>query len=510
MTAIISKKPVKKDPPVKRLGKKNSTLDDLFVDCYRSLKLFCQVILPERFFTPFNSLHDDLFAILDDRTIQKSVTVAPRGFGKTTIYTIADPLRDILYSDAAFIVPVSSSSTSAVLQAENLKRELFTNVDIKRLFGDMKTNKVSQEQWLCNNKNKTMVFPRGSGQQVRGILYGSTRPDRITCDDLEDPEQVRSEERRKNMLEWFIADVCGAVDRVRDTYRIKVIGTILHEDALLANLLDDPHWTHLHLSLCDEAYNTNWPDFMSTEKVKDLVEQFRSLGRLDSFYREYMNIPIALEDAVFKPAYFKYYEESDISDKIHETIVIVDPAKTVKKHSDYSAIVGITLTDDGVFIRDLINERLHPDEITRKTLDMANRLNASVIGLEVTSLNEFITYPFYEQMLRSGHHYNVVELKARGKKEDRIAALAPLYRQGIIKHKKGLCDVLEGQLMSFPRSKYDDAMDCLAYLVEMLDIGSRFFPSYNGGYSVQKTEEEAYKELAKTYEPALEGWELAI
>mgnify|MGYP002144672365 CR=1 FL=1 len=49
------------------------------------------------------------------------------------------------------------------------------------------------------------------------------------------------------------------------------------------------------------------------------------------------------------------------------------------------------------------------DELIR----MADRIHARVVGIEVTSLHEFITYPLMNELARRGSHLQVVELAAR-------------------------------------------------------------------------------------------------
>jgi len=95
------------------------------------------------------------------------------------------------------------------------------------------------------------------------------------------------------------------------------------------------------------------------------------------------------------------------------------------------------------------------------------------------------------EMIRQGRYYDIVELKARGSKEDRISALVPFYRMGFVYHNKQCCNALEKQLMSFPRSKKDDIMDALAYVVEMLEMGERYFiPA-----ATKEQVEDEYKDL---------------
>ena len=472
-------------------------LKDVLAGCYMSTKACASVMFPDRFYLPFSSIHEQIFRPLDDDNIQKVCIAAPRGFGKSSIVNLAYPAKKILFRDKKFIVPISNTATQAVMQGENLKNELMSNPIVKELFGNMKTNNFSKEQWIT--ENGVMVMPRGAGQQVRGFLFGNYRPDLIIIDDLEDAESVRSEDQRKKLKEWFFADVMNSVSRSSKSWKIVVIGTVLHEDGLLANLLEDETWYTVRLELCDDDYKSNWKDFMSDADIANLVNSFRVQGMLDTFYREYRNMAIATEDATFLSQYFRQYDESteNISKNMEiENVVIIDPAKTVKMHSAHSAIIGIgiDLMHNRFYIRDVIGEMLHPDELYDKAIKMCRDLNARVLAVEVTSLNEFITYPLKTAISQSGLALTFVELNARAKKEDRIAALVPFYRRGLIYHNSACCGALEGQLLSFPRGKRVDIIDAEAYLIELLETGERYFMPE----AVAKMESEQYAKLAES------------
>ena len=446
--------------------------------CFLSTKVASKALFPERFFRPFSKLHDEIFSLLDDSTKQRVAIAAPRGFGKTTIDTISYPAKNILFQEKKFIVPISATATSAVMQGENLKSELRSNVVIKQLFGPMESNRFSKEQWVT--ANDVMVMPRGAGQQVRGILYNRFRPDLIICDDLETSEGVRSEEQREKLWDWFLEDVCNSVDRGSKDWKIIVVGTVLHEDSLLVRLLEDPEWASVNLSICDDELHSNWPDFMSDEDVVKLHKSFKDKGKLDSFCREYRNMPVSTEDATFKQEYFKTYNEMELAagnTKNMSSVVIIDPAKTVKLHSADSAVVGITVDRESrkIFIRDVVAKKMYPDELYNEAFDMVKRLHARILAIEVTSLNEFIVQPIKNEMRARGIFPLFMELNARGKKEDRVSSLVPFYRQGYIYHNPSCCHGLEAQLMSFPRSKKWDIMDAEAYIVEILELDQYYF-----------------------------------
>ena len=490
----------------------NDSLDILGIDrdeakllmsqCFLSTKVTAKILFPERFCLPFSSLHNTIFDILDDDSIQLALIIAPRGFGKTSTVNLAYPAKKILFQEKKFIVPISCTATQAVMQGENLKRELVANRMIAGMFGPMKSDTFSREMWVT--QSGTAVMPRGSGQQVRGILFGDHRPDLIIVDDLEDGESVQSDEQRAKTKAWFFEDVLNSINRSRNDWKIIVIGTLLHEDSLLANLMEDPGWHHAHLSICDDNFNSNWTDFMSNDQILKLVDSYRRMGLLDSFYREYMGVPIAKESAKFRQEHFKYYEETDkdFDKRKLESMVILDPAKTSKSTSDETAIVGVGIDAAGprIYVRDIVKGHISPEQQYNECFAMADRLGARVIGIEVTSLNEFITYPLRTEMIRQKKYYDIVELKARASKNERIEALVPFYRLGFVYHNINVCGPLEAQLLSFPRSKRDDIMDALAYVVEMLEIGERYFIPEAGKDEV----EDEYKDLnADDYGPEM-------
>ena len=291
-------------------------------------------------------------------------------------------------------------------------------------------------------------------------------------------------------------------------------------------LLDSPDWKSIRLEACDDDFNPTAPEFKSKEQIEKDWQEHVDAGQTDVFFREYRNLPISTKDAAFQQQYFKYYNlppektfrkeidlkltDADIQlNKNIETVVILDPAKTVKIHSAESAIlgIGIDINSARLYVRDAISEKMYPDEIYDALFDMGIRLNAKVMGIEETSLNEFIKQPIKNEMFKRGKFFELVWLKTRGgmKKELRIKELVPYYRMGYIYHNSSCATIkkLESQLLMFPRSKLWDLMDGLAYIIELLEMGERYF---SPGMSSNDPEEE-FAELE--YEPAVENWRAA-
>lgn len=511
---------------------------DILSACSVSTRVLCKTIFPDRFTLPFSeNIHNPIFDLIDGPD-QLVAIAAPRGFGKTSVVALGRASRPILFRQAEFIIYINKSETAAIMQTDNLRRELVTNSAIKSFFGPVKTKSAdaeafdeqfSKKAWVAYN---TFLLPRGAGQQVRGVLYRNSRPKLIIIDDLEDPEQIENKEYRDKLYQWLYADVMKAVPRIgpdAKDWKIVYIDTLKHEDSVLQRLLNSPEWKSVRLEACDDSFKSTAPEFISDEDIAKEWQHHVDAGQTDVFFREMRNLPISTKDAAFTQEYFRYYnlptgkvprpEDANILDvelqtnQNIETVVILDPAKTVKIHSAESAVVGIgiDLNTSRLFIRDVISEKMYPDEIYDAVFGMAIRLGAKVIGIEETGLSEFIRQPIKNEMFKRGTFFELVWLKARGGdatekgKAKRIRELVPYYRAGSIYHNASCATIkkLEQQLLMYPRSALWDLMDAEAYIIEMLELGERYFSPTNDPTNVEKE----YEELK--YESPVEDWRVA-
>ena len=493
-------------------------LKQLLSECSISTAMVAKTFFPERFYLPFaDQIHGPIFDKIDGPS-QKVAIAAPRGYGKTSTVALALITRWILFNLTGFVVYINKSHDAASLQTENLRRELVTNRYIKAFFGSFKQRDVdntefdevfSKKAWVAYN---TLVWPRGA-QQL------------IVIDDLEDPDKIENDDIRKGWYQWLYADVIKAVPRIgpnAKTWKIVYIDTLKHEDSVLQKLLDSEEWDSVRLEACDDNFKSTAPEFISDAEIEKEWQAHVDAGQTDVFFRELRNLPISTKDSSFRQEYFHYYNlpldrtahefdlkkfDSEVQlDKNIETVVILDPAKTVKIHSAESAIigVGIDLASAKLYIRDAISEKMYPDEIYDALFGMGQMLGAKVLGIEETSLNEFIKQPIKNEMFRRGSFFELVWLKTRGgmKKEMRVRELVPYYRGGYIYHNASCATIkkLEQQLLMFPRSALWDLMDALAYIIEMLELGERYFSPKEDPDDI----ESEYKEL--DYDKPIEDW----
>ena len=501
-------------------------IETLIEPCIDDTAICAVTLFSEHITRPFCALHRTILDLLDDDSKRLVAIAAPRGFGKTTLVGLCYTARKALFRHAPYIVYISATAAEAAQKVKTLARELTENDLIKEVFGNLEGTKWAEEKGeieLVDEQGRPFCFiqAKGAGNQIRGLKWGKHRPSLFLVDDLESKEDAQSEENRKKLKKWFFGDLLGAMDNAdSSTSRLVLIGTVVHQDSLLSNLIDEkreldfsnPEQEELaqmmnnrekfhtvRLEACDDNYESIWPEFISTESIRARAEAYRQRGLLDIFFMEFRNIVVAGEEAAFQQSMFRYYSEgtpefvASLKNRSIETVIIIDPAKTANTKSAFTAIcaVGFDALARKIYFRDCINARITPDEIFEKALDMARRYNSITIGIEVTGLNNFITYPFQQFISKERGYINLVEIKAIKAKDLRVAALVPLYRMGAIYHNEDLHvrGSLESQLLSFPYSKYWDVMDCFANCIDMFDIGNRNF-SFSPSMPDSKEEDE--------------------
>ena len=117
-------------------------------------------------------------------------------------------------------------------------RQNWKNADLIEDFGSLKGDKTWRSNGILT-KNDIKVEAIGSGKKVRGRKHRNWRPDLIVLDDIENDENVNTPEQRRKLKSWFEK----AVSKAGDTYTdIMYIGTVLHYDSLLSNVLQNPRY----------------------------------------------------------------------------------------------------------------------------------------------------------------------------------------------------------------------------------------------------------------------------
>lgn len=426
---------------------------------------------------------------------------APRGHAKSTTLTFKGSMHAALYAYKHYIIILSDSSEQAEGFLESIRVEMEENEAIAQDFGLLAGN-----VWRSNvllTKNNVKIEAIGSGKKIRGRKHRNWRPDLIVLDDVENDDNVRTPEQRQKLLNWYMKAVAKCGDRYTD---IILIGTLLHYDALLANLLKKStyktikykavlafsnadklwdEWEKLQTDLDDPDHEGTALRYFEAHReemlagTKVLWEAKNSYYELmvakisdgdAAFNSELQNEPINPDDCIFIEEWFDYYNEAevDFSDKAFQFFGFVDPSLGKSKKSDFSAI--ITLAKHKVtgymYVADADIMRRHPDQIIRDVLEKEIWLRKTFgrgykkFGAETNQFQWFLKEELAKASARAGLYLPIVEIQQTSDKIMRIQTLQPDIKNKYIKlnrrHK-----LLNEQLMYFPMGAHDDGPDAL-------------------------------------------------
>ena len=219
--------------------------------------------------------------------------VAPRDHAKSTGLTFDYILAEVLFRSSDYVILIGSTEDKSAEQLSNISDELHDNVDLRREFGIQSFEVDGKTEIICvlEDGHRFRILARGSEQKIRGAMWKGKRPNLIVCDDLEDDEAVESRDRRVKFRRWFFR---AAKQSLSKSGKIRVHGTILHEDSLLARLQKNRTWSFLfykaHRSF-DDFSELLWPERWTEEQLRERQREFVEDGDAAGYAQEFLNDP---------------------------------------------------------------------------------------------------------------------------------------------------------------------------------------------------------------------------
>lgn len=241
------------------------------------------------------------------------MVIAPRDHAKSTALTFDYVLAEVLFKVSDYVIVIGSTEEMAQEQLSNIIGELKENEDLIRDFGikgfitDSKTDVVVE----LDDGHKFRILARGSEQRIRGRMWKGKRPNLIVGDDLEDDEQVENKDRRSKFRRWFFRAAKQALGKKG---KIRVHGTILHEDSLLSRLRRNTEWKFLfykaHASF-DDFSEVLWPERWTEQELRHKRQEFIDDNDAPGYSQEMLNDPLDNSDAYLRKEDFLPMTEDD-------------------------------------------------------------------------------------------------------------------------------------------------------------------------------------------------------
>ncbi|NQT15536.1 MAG: hypothetical protein HQ582_22450 [Planctomycetes bacterium] len=464
--------------------------------------------LPNHFSRPASTMHRWLGRQLESMWSargRKLNVLGPRGGAKSTIGTLAYPLRVAVERWEPYIWIVSDTRHQACAHLENIKSELLDN---PRLVADYPDAVGKGPTWQSGSivlSNGVAIEAFGTGQRIRGRRRRANRPSLIVCDDLQNDGHMQSALQRDHSRTWFHGTLMKA-----GTARTNVVNlaTALHREALAVELHETPGWKSRifqaiqrwpeNMSLWEE-WETIYTDLAnprSQEAARAFHDEHRrqmdvgavllwpeeedlhtlmciraESGRT-AFEREKQNSPVNPELCEWPESYF---DETIWFDAWPRTLRIktlaLDPSKGVDaRRGDYSAFVKLGVSPEGILYVEADMARRPTPQIVADGVELYRNFKPDAFGVEANQFQELFAGEFEAEFRKQGMlAARPWTLDNRVNKQVRIRRLGPYLSSRRLRFKTGSpsTKMLVDQLKEFPISDHDDGPDAAEMAIRL-------------------------------------------
>ena len=430
-----------------------------------------QGLLPETFSIKPSQLHYDLsnaMVVSEDST----VLAFPREFGKSTYVWETLSCWNILHRKYRYIMYITSTTTMACDMLANVKAAIKGHPLLMSL---IKVTKDTADRFYYEiDGERYFIACYGGGQNLRGKRFESYRPDLVVMDDLESTESVRSPDQRKKLSDWFFADVVP----LGKAARFFIVGTMLHEDCLLANLIRQPPkgvdgtpWCTFQYGVIDDKGEPTWPEKYDAPWIENKRKEYITRGQLYRFNTEYMNVAVTREDRAFDIERVRFYTDAQFEPVLRsgvDIIQVVDPGLDANADHDPSVIWTSAMDKDGnIWVLDIIRKHMVHHDLLNCIVEQYNKWNPRDVYIEAVQAQQWLLQDLENGLWPGG---SIIPAQKIDHTQIRMGKLR-IYGLESLFHKRKLFipaaasfwPDLADELVTFPRGKHDDMIDCAAY-----------------------------------------------
>ena len=477
-------------------------------DDQRGLIAWAQHYLPHHFSRKPSRMHrwlDEQLMFLQQHRGNKLNVIGPRGSAKSTVGSLAWPLRLALTGAEPYIWIVSDTAGQACNHLQNIKTELIDNAALAADYPTATGRGSPWSQHMIMLNNGVVIEAFGSGQRIRGRRCGAYRPTLIIADDLQNDQNIESAEQRDRSRQWFH----GALLRA-GTQHTNVIhlATALHSEALALELDRTPGWKSQvfraierwpdnmdlwqqweslyadvdhddasaqaqafydeHRAAMDQGAELLWPE----EEDLYTLMRMRVEGGRSAFEREKQGTPILSEACEWPEAYFDpeiWFEQWPACLKLK--VLALDPSKgSDASHGDYSAYVMLGIDARGVLYVEADLARRPTPQMVSDGVAIYRAFQPQAFGIEANQFQELLGGLFVDEFQRAHLHgaqpwlmHNTIS------KVVRLRRLGPYLSNRRLKFKQRSpgTRMLVQQLREFPLADHDDGPDALEMAIRL-------------------------------------------
>lgn len=360
--------------------------------------------------------------------------------------------------------------------------------------GSLNRSKAAQGNFRTNGKGE--YFAVGVG----GTPIGKGADVYIIDDPIRNRADVESPKQREDLKSWYSSSV---LTRLEGQGTIILMHQRWHEDDLAGYLIREhaeDGWRVVTYPAVIEDEEDIENDYLNRDLNESLIPGLHSYDKLmrlkenmqpRDWYSMYQQKPKGSNGDEFTEEMLQRYDTDPWSVSQNSNVyIIVDPANSKDKNSDYTAMVVIGVGFDGnYYILDMIRDRLDLSERADALIDLHRTWRPLAVGYESYGAQADIQHIEYIQN-QQNYRFAITKLNStKLKKEERIRRLVPDMNQGrwyaphnlekynvLQEQYDPLKAMIEEEMVTFPVGKHDDAIDAVARIYDMPVI----WPSSSG------------------------------
>jgi hypothetical protein len=412
-----------------------------------------------------------------------------RGGGKTT------KAEEFLALEGAFgnfwyTMLISETYSKACQRLEAIDYECRTNEGLKRLFGGSVLARKSIENRIFF-KHGGILEAWGWEQEFQSLKWHDKRPDRAYLDDVENQERVRDAAAVDAGMQKLHLELMPAMDPVNR--KIRFTQARRAEDCMVVRLSKNPDWLYFSMPVCDRdpddpGAKSHWPERHPMQWIRNEKRVYQSAGMYSAFLQEYMLQAVNPETRSFKDEMLGVMDESPWH--WMPRFAIYDPSRTSRRerngpNEQQSARTGkvvVSRMGSKILVHESRGEYWQPDEFMRDVFETYEKHSPVKIGIEKTSLDDWLLQPMRLEMMRRGTTLPLIGMNAPQdrNKDEFIRGLLPFAqaRDIVLVGGRGMHPQLVAEWCNFPNGPRD-VMNALAYAMRIF-AGIPVYEDFSG------------------------------
>jgi len=405
---------------------------------------------------------------------------------KSSILSYALTIWQLIHNPEERICIFSHTRVMAKNHLRRIKQTLEQNTILHRAFPDIffanpskDSPKWSEDEGIYVRRKKNFAE---ASIEAWGLIDSSPigkHYSTLVYDDLVTEKSVTSAEQIRKATEAFkLSQNLGTRTGIK-----RVIGTRYSAKDPYGEILKSKKWKpRIYPAEVDEEGLRKRGGTPVYLREDELNEKYDTQGEY-IYSSQMLQDPVAASLQGFKEYWLKYWQSER---PYMNYYIVVDPATTKKKDSDYTvmAVIGTDALRN-YWLVDMVRDKLNLGERWSRLRDLVLSWDIKDVGYEQAGMLTDVEY-MNQMMEENGIYFNIIPLAARTAKTDRIKRLVPLFQTGrFIVPRTLLYEDIAGETqdlteafvtdeyLAFPYGVHDDMLDSISRILDS-DMGVTF------------------------------------